>query len=366
MTDNDELPGLEAEAPGSTSEAVSRAFGVANRERLLDEYFGTTSHLNAANAWQHVYRLLLWIDRTTGLAHCYESDKCQPGRPWYARSLRFHDWFASELDVPPGELGDHIDWLFSRASADLAAASAAAKHSTRALEQRAPYADRGFPEPGEDPELVAIILEVLAQWLTAPPSDDVLQSLTERIQAHVTKENKRKNLVGEGFEDTLVAVLQRVPKIGEGYHVHARPNLHSLPGFHPPLAHQKPRQVDLALVRKQDQRRILVTAKWSVRSDREEQFPADFRDYSRLEALGQDFDYVLVTNEFDAARLVAACDVRRENAPLFNNVVHVNTVGPVEVYGPKPTRSARRLAERVTYGRLESLGSWLVSLQNAL
>lgn len=100
MTDNDELPGLEAEAPGSTSEAVSRAFGVANRERLLDEYFGTTSHLNAANAWQHVYRLLLWIDRTTGLAHCYESDKCQPGRPWYARSLRFHDWFASELESP--------------------------------------------------------------------------------------------------------------------------------------------------------------------------------------------------------------------------------------------------------------------------
>ena len=31
-------------------------------------------------AWKHVYRLLLWIDSTTGLAHCYESDKSQPGQ----------------------------------------------------------------------------------------------------------------------------------------------------------------------------------------------------------------------------------------------------------------------------------------------
>ena len=72
-----------------------------------------------ANAWQHVYRLLLWIDRTTGLAHCYESDKAQPGRPWYARSLAFHDWVSTEFHVAPANLADDIDWLFREAVKDL-------------------------------------------------------------------------------------------------------------------------------------------------------------------------------------------------------------------------------------------------------
>jgi hypothetical protein len=109
-----------------------------------------------------------------------------------------------------------------------------------------------------------------------------------------------------------------------------------------------------------------VTAKWSVRSDREEQFPADFRDYSRLEALGQDFDYVLITNEFDSARLVAACDVRRENAPLFNNVVHVNPQGPAQAYGPSYKRSAVPMMERIKSERLQSLGKWMSDLAAAV
>lgn len=362
MTNDYQLPGSDNDAPGSTSEAVSRAFGVENRRRLLDRYFDGSAMLPGDEAWLHVYRLLLWIDRTTGLAHCYESDKCQPGRPWYARSLRFHDWITSELAVDPGNLGEHIDWLFRHASVDLAVAAAAAKYSVDVQEQRRPYEGRRFPEPGEDPELVSIILDVLADHLVDQPPNPVLKALTERIQAHVTKENKRKNLVGEGFEDTLVAVLKRIPGIAGNYELAARPNLHDLPGFNRPAGKQKPRQVDVALIRKRDQHRILVTAKWSVRSDREEQFPADFRDYSRLEALGQDFDYVLITNEFDAARLVAACDVRRENAPLFNNVVHVNPQGPAQAYRPIYKRSAVPMMERIRSERLQSLSRWMSDL----
>lgn len=60
---------------------VTRAFGEENRARLLKKYFAEVGPVTAATAWEHVYRLLLWIDRTTALAHCYESDKCQPGRP---------------------------------------------------------------------------------------------------------------------------------------------------------------------------------------------------------------------------------------------------------------------------------------------
>jgi hypothetical protein len=39
---------------------------------------------------------------------------------------------------------------------------------------------------------------------------------------------------------------------------------------------------------------------------------SDFQTYERLESMGEDFAYVLVTNEFDAARLRAACERRRQ------------------------------------------------------
>lgn len=88
----DEQPDASA---GPPEQVVTRAFGAENRARLLTRYFETADTITTANAWEHVYRLLLWIDRTTALAHCYESDKAQPGRPWYARSLAFHEWVST-------------------------------------------------------------------------------------------------------------------------------------------------------------------------------------------------------------------------------------------------------------------------------
>ncbi|MCI0685739.1 MAG: hypothetical protein L0Y54_00665 [Sporichthyaceae bacterium] len=231
--------------------------------------------------------------------------------------------------------------------------------------QRQPYEGQHFPEPGEDPELVEIILELLGDWFAEQPPAEAMQALTARIQAHVTKENKRKNLVGEGFEDTLAALLHRSRGIRDAYEIRTRPWLHGLPGFHPAPPGQKPRQVDLALIHRSTRQRVLMTAKWSVRSDREEQFVTDFRDYARYEALGQDFDYVLITNEFDAARLAAACDARRENAYLFTDVVHVNPQGPSVAYGKTGRRAAAKMADRINDGRLMSLETWLVKLTPA-
>ena len=57
---------------GAASETIARAFGAENRARLLTRYFDAAEAVTTATAWQHVYRLLLWIDRTTALAHCYE------------------------------------------------------------------------------------------------------------------------------------------------------------------------------------------------------------------------------------------------------------------------------------------------------
>jgi hypothetical protein len=231
-----------------------------------------------------------------------------------------------------------------------------ATRTTKASEQRTPYTDRGFPEPGEDPALESLIREELGEWLTNPPLV-VLRRLTQKIQLYFGQENKRKNLVGEGFEDVLAGLIQRIPG-ASALKVAARPLLHSLPGFRPPPGVEKRRTVDLGVIGPR-QKRILVTVKWSIRADREEQFGVDFDAYARMEDAGRDFDFVLITNEFDAARLSAACNRRRQNAPLFSAVVHVNPKGPLAAYGQNLRRSAKQLAEHVESGRLMSLEQWL-------
>src|SRR5690242_18403938 len=87
------------------------AFSQSARIDLIDQYFAGR-RVDPLDAWKDVYRLLLWADSTTGLAHCYESDKAQPGRPWYARSLAFHSWLALQFNVAPLDLADELDWMF--------------------------------------------------------------------------------------------------------------------------------------------------------------------------------------------------------------------------------------------------------------
>lgn len=337
------------------AEVVERAFGAANRARLLTRYFNGVREVTPANAWQHVYRLLLWIDRTTALAHCYESDKAQPGRPWYARSLAFHDWLSTALNIAPAALAEQIDWLFREAVKDLASRVIAGR-SANYERQRAPYADRQFPQPGEDPELAAIIREALRDWMNPEPPVHVLADLTRRIHTHLSQENKRKNLVGEGFEDVIGAILHRLP-FSSPLDVRTRVALHELRGFHRPPPNEKIKKVDLGLI--SGSLRTLVTAKWSIRADREEQFMSDFQTYERLESAGEDFAYVLITNEFDAARLRAACERRRQNAPLFSQVVHINPAAVDIVYRDAQSEGAAAVREHIAKGRLMSLETWL-------
>ena len=108
--------------------------------------------------------------------------------------------------------------------------------------------------------------------------------------------------------------------------------------------------------------RILVTAKWSVRADREEQFMSDFQAYERLESAGRDFGYVLITNEFDAARLRAACERRRQNAPLFSQVVHISPAAVGVVYREGGAEGASAVRQHIANGRLMSFRAWLESV----
>jgi hypothetical protein len=345
--------------PRNAESAADRAFGSENRRRLIEEYFAARPPVAPVVAWRDVYRLLLWTDRTIGLAHCYESDKCQPGRPWYGRSLAFHSWLAAELGCSPVEMAGEIDWLFRRAVVDLVRSDAQEARAKSAA-QRKMFANVEFPLPGEDPELVQIVSTALADFLAVQPSDGDWRALTRRIYGYVYQENKRKNLLGEGFEDVLTVLLGHIEGLG-GYEVSNRALLGDIPGFHFQGSGEKSKRVDLALWGGPGATRTLVTAKWSVRADREEQFGTDFDAYVRANT-GAPFDYVLVTNEFDAARLKAACERLAGNTYLFTSVVHVNPVGVLKAYGGTSRGAAGHLGHLVESGRLMGLGEWLAGL----
>lgn len=350
----------------SNNGVVKRAFGAQNRNRLIESYFEAISAetVEPSEAWGHVYRLLLWADQTTGLAHCYESDKSQPGKNWYARSLAFHDWVSAALKTTPSTLAKDIDWLFRRATADLATEvlQRAIRQAATAAKQREPYGGREFPNPGEDPELISIVREVLGESFASEPTAEKWQLLVQRIRQYLALENKRKNLVGEGFEDVLSHVIRRSCR-GSRVEVHARRMLHEVPGFNRVRQGEKPNKVDVAVIR--PTMRTLVTAKWSVRADREKQFTTDFNDYVSAESDAKPFEYVFVTNEFDPARLIRACEKLAVNAPMFTHVVHISTDAVRATYGASPEPTMRRVLDCIDNGRLVSLGRWLTGLSSA-
>src|SRR5579859_6730219 len=273
----DQLTLLEEE---EEEETIDRAFGEENRNRLIDQYFAEKSStaITPSNAWEHVYRLLLWSDATTGLAHCYESDKCQPGKPWYARSLAFHDWICGALHTTPQGLVHEIDWLFIKECADLAKAvlKIEARLATTAQAQLRPYDGRDFPKAGDDHELVDLIKEMLGRYIAAEPPHDVWHLLSQKVRQYLAVQNKRNNLVGEGFEDVLTQVVRRACNT-QNLKLFTRCVLQQIPGFNLPKRGTKDNKVDLAIVR--PSMRTLVTAKWSVRADREKQFASDYTEY---------------------------------------------------------------------------------------
>jgi hypothetical protein len=350
---------------GTNEEAVvDAAVGAKNRAKLIERYFQQQVGSPERPAWQHVYQLLLWIDQTTGLAHCYESDKCQPGKNWYGRSLGFHDWLSRAFDVAPQELGGSLDWLFRHAADDLAGSvlKQARKLLERAESQRKPFDGRGMPQPGEDPELVAIVREVLGTHLKGEVSVEAWRVLVQRLRQYLTLENKRKNLVGEGFEDVIASIIKRAPG-GSALDVRTRVPLHDLPGFNRARRGEKPNKVDLAVLRPNGGRRTLVTAKWSVRADREKQFTQEYTDYVNAESDRRPFEYVFVTNEFDPARLMRACEALAGNAPMFTHVVHISPEGLRATYGATPKEeSMRKVLEFIDTKRLLGIDQWMTTL----
>ena len=338
-------------------------FSHPNRIALIERYFEDRK-VKPADAWKDVYRLLLWCDPTTGLAHCYESDKAQPGRPWYARTLAFHNWLGEQLDLSNDVLPDALDWMFRQVIEQVASEEAERRgvRTAKAEEQRSLY-DLTMPNPGDDPELRSLIEPLLPGDPSNRPQEEIVRDVLQKVRTHIASENKRKNLLGRGFEDVLAGVLARLE---DGAPASFAPQIaiEDIPGFRSPRAGDKSEKVDL-WVSPTPQRRVLVSAKWSVRADREKQMRGDFLTYVAANSLREPFEFVWVTNEFDPARLVANATNTESNRYLLDAVVHVCPEALVVVHeldqNPLPDTRAR-LRDLIKQGRIISLAKWLEGL----
>jgi hypothetical protein len=335
-------------------------FSHPNRVALIDRYFDGRK-VKPKDAWKDIYRLLLWCDPTTGLAHCYESDKSQPGRPWYARTLAFHNWLGEQLDLSNDALPDALDWMFRQVIEQVASEEAGRREvlTAKADEQRSLY-DLTMPQPGDDPELRSLIEPLLPDNPTEWPKEEVVRDVLQKVRTHIGSENKRKNLLGRGFEDVLAGVIGRLDE-GAPASFGAQVAIEEIPGFRSPRTGDKSEKVDL-WVSPSSGRRVLVSAKWSVRADREKQMRGDFLTYVAANSLREPFEFAWVTNEFDPARLVANATNTESNRYLLDEVVHVcpEALAIVHELGQDRLPDTRaRLRDLLKEGRIISLADWL-------
>jgi hypothetical protein len=340
--------------------AAGGPFSRPNRIALIDQYFGNRL-VKPSEAWKDVYRLLLWCDPTTGLAHCYESDKSQPGRPWYARTLAFHNWLGEQLDLSNDLVPDAIDWMFRRVIEQVSTDEAGRRKilMSKAEDQRSQY-DLTMPTPGDDPELRLLIDPLLSPSPSERPKEEVVRDTLRRIRTHITSENKRKNLLGRGFEDVLAGVLARLSG-GSPPDFGAQVEISEIPGFGEPRTGDKAEKVDL-WVGPNPEKRVLVSAKWSVRADREKQMRGDYLTYVAANRLRDPFEFVWVTNEFDPARLVANATNTESNRYLLDVVVHVcpDALAVVHEFDRNSLRGSQaQLKELIENRRIISLTDWL-------
>jgi hypothetical protein len=339
-------------------------FSQPSRVRVIDEYFAGRA-VDPQTAWIDVYKLLLWIDNRTGIAHCYESDKSQPGKAWYPRSLVFHEWVAAQFGVAAVDLKDHVDWMFRRVIGGVTQAEADEMIAHALAVQRELFHDAtDLPVPGDDPRLLEIVEPLMAAGPSSRPSEDVIRDVLRKIYAHFGSENKRANLLGRGFEDVLAGVIRRLP--APPHACETQTALEQVPGFRTSRQGDKTEKVDL-WVGDADRQRILVSAKWSVRADREKQMATDFTTYVNANNWRDTFEYVWITNEFDPARLVTNATDTAMNRQLFDAVVHICPDALRLVHHLDDPRSGNpaRLRQLLDEGRIIGLADWLRRLPRA-
>jgi hypothetical protein len=295
--------------------AQDTPFGRMTRMRVLDKYFAQADAVTASNAWEHVYRCLLWMNLSAGLAHIYDSNHMQPDGVFHNRALRFTDLLCSHWGITRRELPGKIDHLFKGCVAEL----------KRQQTENEVEIDQDL----ESELISAIQLTLRNEGIAEPRALIVARKIEVMSQDFFTIGNKRKNALGEGFEDLLWILLQRVSGIPANK-IHLRTPVSKMPGFRraalvlPGGRRKREPHPDIAIV-EGDVTHVIATAKWSMRQDRETQFQSEYSAFQMNKIQSMELTYVLITNEFDIARLknVANAMPGGEGGYIFHTIYHI-------------------------------------------
>lgn len=321
--------------------------------RILLEYFDGLNSLSADNAWEHVYHCLLWMNESAGLAHIYDSNHMPRGGVFHNRAVLFTDALCQHWNVERRTLAREIDILFT----------GCVNEWERHPQLTEP--DDAITEDLES-ELVAKVEKLIAEaGVTTEKAGIVARQIEQQARHFFTIGKKRMNALGEGFEDLVTILLQRVsgiPKI----HLHTRTGVSKLPGFSkgafraPGQRSNREPSPDIAIT-EESVTRLITTAKWSLRQDRLNQFASEFQSFQNRKVQSTELRYALITNEFDLARLGNVCRAipTGQGGYVFHNIYHVALHLLREVHGAR----FKDIEGYVQTGKLLSLSDYLGQMQ---
>lgn len=282
--------------------------------RVLEDYFAQAGEVTEENAWEHVYHCLLWMNVGAGLAHIYDSNHMQRGGGFHARAVRFTDLLCAHWKITRKELPAKIDILFKGCIAEL----------------KRRHQEDDIDEDVESELISAVESELRDVGVLGDKSLALARKIEVLSRDFFTIGNKRKNALGEGFEDLLLILLRRVCCIPEGK-LALRLPVSKLPGFRRASPQKKGEKrkrephPDIAIV-EDNVTHVITTAKWSMRQDRETQFQSEYSSFQMNKVQPTELTYALITNEFDIARLrnVLKAMPGGEGGYIFHNVYHVS------------------------------------------
>ncbi len=304
--------------------AKDSPFGQGTRMRVLKHYFEHAGPVTEANAWEHVYRCLLWFNAGAGLAHIYDSNHMQRGGNFYERARRFTELLCAHWKINRKELPGKIDVLFKGCVEEL----------RRRQAEKSSDATGEDEEEEVDSEIESELTSAIQELLRSEGIDDERAGVVSEMIENLSREfftigKKRQNALGEGFEDLLMILLQRVSHIPAA-RLALRSPVSKLPGFlkRPPLkeGEKKKREPssDIAII-DDNITHLITTAKWSIRQDRETQFQSEFSSFQMNKQQPTELRYALITNEFDIARLrnILRAKATSTGGYTFHTVYHV-------------------------------------------
>ena len=354
-------------------------FGKESRVRILKQHLAETGALSAETAWKFIYRELLWIDGSTGLAHLYESDKAQPGRPWYDRTVVFTDMLCARFGhITPEELKQQIDKLFRACLEKLVESRGVTLEENELVEALTTLqpsseltkeivqattddSQESEPEPYvPDADLVAEFTALLVRRVSMaqPQAESFARELVAKARFYFTVERKRQNVLGEGFEDLLQVLMTNVSHVPES-HIVVRQRANKLPGFqNRKTTRERTEAPDIAIVRN-NRTELLASVKWSLRHDRQKQLSDELDCYVDLLSQSKFPQYVLITNEYDPGRLVNTDGLNRRGQRI-DRIYHINLellLGALHNH-----ERVRDLRPLIAAGRLRSVEDFLSDL----